>query len=142
MSEQYGRHERVSSVILRTLGQLLQFETKDPRLKEITLTAVRVSKDLSHAKIYFVCQDADKRADIEKALTKASGYFRSELAGRLALRVMPALHFAYDTSVEHGANLTKLIDEAMTQVGPEEEDTSDSSDDSSDSADEKDSTES
>ena len=53
MPREFGRHERLGAQIMRTLSELLRFEVKDPRLQDVSLTAVDLSRDLSVAKVYF-----------------------------------------------------------------------------------------
>jgi len=80
----------------------------------ITLTEVEVSRDLSHAKVYFtLLGDAERLAETADGLAHAAGFLRSELSHRLQLRVVPELHFAHDASVERGMRLSQLIDRAV-----------------------------
>jgi ribosome-binding factor A len=80
----------------------------------ITLTGVDLSPDFKHAKIFFTSlQAGEELAQTLGALKRASGFLRSQLAQRLKLRSVPELHFAYDSSVESGARISRLIDEAL-----------------------------
>ena len=117
MSNDFKRTDRVSENIRRKLAEIIQMEFSDPRLTGfITLTAVTISKDLAHAKVYFtVLNDEPQKAAL--VLNTASGYFRSLLARRIKLRIIPQLHFVYDESVEYGKKLRRLIDE----VNPEDD---------------------
>src|SRR5882672_2367497 len=101
------RLRRVADQIQRELSGFLRSELKDPRVGMITLTGVEVSPDLGHAKVFFTTL-----GDAE-SLAPAAGFLRSELARRLKLRVTPGLRFVHDPSVEHGARLSKLIDDAV-----------------------------
>ena len=93
---------------------LLRSETKDPRVGMITITAVEVTFDLSHATILFTHFGGAALSDEAMAgLTRASGHLRSELSRRLRLYSVPQLHFRYDDSIESGARLSNLIDEAV-----------------------------
>ena len=85
--------ERVASDLVKELGMILLTEVKDEDLKHVTITYANVSNDLSFAKVYFTTLDDDKREKILKDMNNASGYFRSELAKRLDLRVMPEIKF-------------------------------------------------
>jgi len=116
MPKDFSRTLRVADQIQRELADLLQNEIKDPRLNQITLTAVEVSRDYAYAKIYYTTlAEQDKNASIEKGLEHASGFLRTNLSKRIKLRQIPQLIFVYDQSVEHGAFLSKLIDEAVAQ---------------------------
>lgn len=114
MSEGYGRSERVGDQIQRELAGILQFEMKDPRVGMVSLTEVKVSRDLGYADVYFTCvsPDADARS-VETVLGKAAGYLRTTLAGRMQLRIAPRLRFHYDESVQRGRQLSSLIEAAV-----------------------------
>jgi ribosome-binding factor A len=109
-----ARPRRVAEQIQRELAEIIRVELKDPRVGMITLTDVEVSPDYSHAKVYFsMLGDATKVAEAGAGLERAAGFLRRELSHRMRLRVTPQLHFLYDESVERGARLTRLIDEAV-----------------------------
>jgi ribosome-binding factor A len=113
-----ARPRRVAEQIQRELAEILRLELKDPRVGLITLTDVEVTPDYSHAKVYFsLLGDATKVAEASAGLARASGFLRRELAHRMRLRVTPQLHFLFDESVERGARLTRLIDEAVAGRG-------------------------
>jgi ribosome-binding factor A len=99
--------------MLRTLSELLRFETKDPGLADISLTAVDLSRDLSVARVYFsmLDPDADPQPALE-GLRRASGFLRSRLGKELMVRHVPELRFQHDDSIAHGAEITRLIDDA------------------------------
>ena len=108
------RLRRVADQIQRELSALLHAELKDPRVGMITLTGVEVSPDLAHAKVFFTTLgDAEALARTEVGLKRAAGFLRSELGRRLKLRVTPEVRFVHDPSVERGARLSRLIDDAV-----------------------------
>jgi ribosome-binding factor A len=78
----------------------------------VTITGVEVAGDYSHAKIFFTRLDG-KHEEAQQGLERASGFLRKHLAHSLKLRVMPQLHFVYDSSVERGSHLSQLIDQAV-----------------------------
>jgi ribosome-binding factor A len=80
----------------------------------VTITAVEVNRDLSHAKIYVssLAEAAGVEQSVE-ALQRAAGFLRSQLSRTLNLRSVPQLQFLYDASVERGARLSHLIDVAV-----------------------------
>jgi ribosome-binding factor A len=86
--------------------------------------AVDVSRDLSLAKVYVSALSIDQvnAAEIEKGLTKAAGFVRTELGARLSVYNTPRLQFIYDTSVERGIELTKLIDSAVSGSAADDQD--------------------
>jgi ribosome-binding factor A len=108
------RLRRVADQIQKELSALLHAELKDPRVGMITLTGVEVSPDLAHAKVFFTTLgDAEALARTEAGLKRAAGFLRSELGHRLKLRVTPEIRFVHDASVERGARLSKLINDAV-----------------------------
>lgn len=118
MSNNFKRTDRIAQAILRSLAQVIQLEITDPRLKGfITLSDATVSKDLSHAKIYFTVLNDDPALAAE-VLNTAASYLRTHLAKTMKLRTVPQLRFIYDESIEYGKNLSRLID----QVNPKEDD--------------------
>ncbi len=116
MTKDYSRTLRVADQIQREIADLIQNEIKDPRIKQITITAVEVTRDYSHAKVFYTTL-ANKEDSflIENGLEHAKGFLRSNLSHRMKLRVIPELHFVYDESVERGVRLSKLIDDAIAQ---------------------------
>jgi ribosome-binding factor A len=107
------RLERINDLIQQQLALLLLREVKDPRLQHITLSGVETSRDLSHAKIYFVIPDEAKLTEVEKGLAQAQGFLRSALAKACQLRTIPQLHFHYDTSFREGDKLDALLRKAL-----------------------------
>jgi len=102
------RAERVNELMRRELVLLLKQETKDPRLKQVVITDVIVSRDLTSAKIFFSV-DEDSINIITPLLNKASGFFRSSLSKTLDLRHTPTLSFIYDTAPNAGARIDDLL---------------------------------
>ena len=108
------RSERIADEIQRSLAEVIRLEVRDPRVGMVTLTGVELSRDQSHAKVFFTVLGAESAIeDALEGLQRAAGFLRSELAHRLTTRKVPELHFAYDESVERGMRLSRLIDEAV-----------------------------
>lgn len=119
MSNDFKRTDRIAEMMQRKLAQIIRQEVKDPRLPNfITISAVTVTRDLGHAKIYFTALN-DEAGMAEVILNASASYLRTALARTLTLRTVPQLHFVHDTSIEYGRNLSRLIDEANP---PEQED--------------------
>ncbi len=112
MPKGYVRTDRIAEQIQREVAQLLRLDVKDPRVRMITLTGVEVTRDYSHAKVFYTALDGESAA-VQQGLEHASGYLRSQLAHSMKLRIMPQLHFVYDPSIERGAHLSQLIDQAV-----------------------------
>ena len=102
------RTERVNELMRRELVLLLKQKTNDPRLKEVVITDVIVSRDLTSAKIFFSV-DEDSIKIVASLLNKASGFFRSSLSKTLDLRHTPTLSFIYDTAPNTGARIDDLL---------------------------------
>jgi len=134
MSKVSPRLQRVADLLQRELAQLIQLEVNDPRVGMVSVTGVKVSRDLAHADVYVTVMGSvegvsglapgvtlDKagaldRLEVEesiKALNQASGYLRTLLAKRSSLRTTPRLIFHYDQSVARGQYLSSLIDRAL-----------------------------
>jgi ribosome-binding factor A len=114
--KEYARTERIGASLQRALAEIIREQVKDPRLKLITLQEVRVSRDLSHAKVYFTCFPADEDWREQQRLLngRLAGFLRHELALRVRLRTVPELHFVHDESIAYGERLSHLIEEAVT----------------------------
>jgi ribosome-binding factor A len=105
-----GRPQKLGELIQRELSALIKRELRDPRVGMVTITAVDVSPDFSHAKVFYTALDAAHIAEAQQGLTSAAGFLRSQLARRVKLYTMPELRFEYDQSVERGDRLSRLID--------------------------------
>lgn len=106
------RPERVGEQILKETIMLLMERIKDPRVATVTLTGVKVSRDLSLARIYFTLSDPDNRKAAETGLKSAAPFIRRELSQIMRLRFMPEIRFQFDESVSKG----QRIDELLRQV--------------------------
>lgn len=114
MKRQNPRAQRIAEQVQRELMDLLRYEVKDPRVGMVTVTAVEVTSDLSHATVLFTHLGGGAHADeVLAGLTHAAGHLRSQLAQRLRVYSVPQLHFRYDDSIESGMRLSSLIDEAV-----------------------------
>lgn len=114
MPREFSRHQRLGSEVLRTLSELLRFETKDPRLQGVSLTSVDLSRDFSVARVYFsLLNPADSPEPALEGLQRASGYLRGKLGSAIKIRHVPELRFIHDDSAEHGAKISQLIDDAL-----------------------------
>lgn len=120
-SHGFARTDRVSEQIRRELAVLIRDRIKDPRVGMVTLLDVEVSKDLSHAKIWFDVLKTDHALDTQEALNHAAGFLRHELGQLMKLRVTPTLHFFYDDTQSRGNALSALIDKAVASDRHDEE---------------------
>jgi ribosome-binding factor A len=105
----FDRQIRIADQIKHEIGRLLLKESRDPRFSLVSVTAVEVSKDYSHAQVFVtLLNDQDKQVVI-KALNKAAGFFRFQLAHSLNLRTTPRLHFHYDDTLRQGQKIIELL---------------------------------
>jgi len=103
------RKERVASVIVKEISNIVEHEIRDPRLGFITILNVDVSSDLKNAKVFFSCI-GDKSQSLQ-TLTRAKGFIRSALAQRLRMRCVPDLQFELEDSYERGMEIDELFEE-------------------------------
>jgi ribosome-binding factor A len=114
MINQSPRSSRVGEQIQRELATLISTEAKDPRVRLVTLTGVELSPDMRHARVHFTTLESGEEIDaVMQGLQRSIGFYRARLGQLLRIRVMPQLQFVYDDSVERGARLSKLIDDAV-----------------------------
>ncbi|ASQ44870.1 30S ribosome-binding factor RbfA [Legionella clemsonensis] len=121
MRKDFKRTDRIAELMQRKLSQLIQQEIKDPRLPAfVTISSVKVSADLGHAKVYFTVlnNEIELTASI---LNAAASYLRTALAKSVKLRTVPQLHFVYDESIEYGKKLSRLIDKANPENDDEQD---------------------
>lgn len=114
MAREYSRASRLADQIQRDLAELIRLEVKDPRVHLVTVTAVEVSADMTHARVFVTTlADAARADETVQALQHAAGFLRSRLSHSVKVRQVPELRFVYDESVERGLRLSKLIDDAV-----------------------------
>ena len=109
------RIQRIASRLRQDIANLFLAELKDPRLRGIiSITEVKVSKDLSHARVLYsvLGSEADKRT-AARFIEDARGFIQKTVAEGLEIRTSPHLDFVYDDSIEKGAKVSKLIDAAI-----------------------------
>ena len=104
---------RINEDIKFVLSKLLR-EIKDPRISSqglISITSVETTGDLRYCKVYLSVLDPTSEKELKRGLRSASGWLRHELSSALDLRYTPELIFELDRSIEHGAHISKLINE-------------------------------
>lgn len=106
------RMRRVDEAIRQVIGEAVAGELKDPRVGFITVTDVRTSADLSHARVYVsVLGDAEQREASMDGLNSAHGYLQSRVASQLHLKRTPTLAFAYDDTLDRALRVDALLEE-------------------------------
>ncbi|HUI28428.1 MAG TPA: 30S ribosome-binding factor RbfA [Candidatus Kryptonia bacterium] len=110
------RPERVSDALRAVIAELLAREIKDPRIGMVTLTAVEMTPDLKHARVYFSCLGDESAHQRSLAgLRSAAGYIKAHAARTLKLRFTPEITFVFDPSLERADRLSALLRHAEPQ---------------------------
>ena len=113
MAREFSRNQRLGNQILRSLSELIRFETKDPRVAGVSLTVVELSRDLSIARVYFSLMDPEASPDDAlEGLQKAAGFLRSRLGRQIQARHIPELRFVHADSAAHSVHISELIENA------------------------------
>ncbi len=106
-----SRASRVADEIRKEITDVLSKKARDPRIGFITITEVKVTDDLHHARIYVSLQENQDAKKTFAALKKASGFFRGALARNLPLRRVPDVAFFPDQAVKRQSRILDLLDE-------------------------------
>lgn len=105
------RQQRVADRIRAELSELLRREVSDPRLELVTITDVKVDRELAYADAFVsTVGDEARQREVMQALTGATGFLRREIGTRVRLRTTPYLRFHWDASPERGEQLAKILD--------------------------------
>jgi ribosome-binding factor A len=130
VKKESGRRRRIESELQRVLAELIAREVKDPRVGNVTLTAVTLAADMAVAKVFYspfplrsaITGDEGTGKlsrhppqEVQGGLTRAAGFLRGEAGRRLGLRHAPRLEFVFDDTAEKAARLTGLIDRAVAR---------------------------
>lgn len=106
------RPERVAELVRHVVAEFLTGDVRDPRIGFVTVTAVEVSADLSHATVRVsVMGTEDEKARSLEGLASAARFVRATLARQLRLRTSPELHFRLDRGLEHAQRIERVLKE-------------------------------
>lgn len=110
----FSRSDRLGDEFRNELSQMLMREAHDPRLASVSITAVSISDCLTFARVFWVLLSAEEPEEkqlrrVSRALDRAAGFFRTNLAQRMPQRTVPELRFVYDESIERGRRMEQLI---------------------------------
>jgi ribosome-binding factor A len=106
-----ARMRRVDEAVRAVLGDAIAKDLQDPRVGFVTVTGVKTSPDLRHARVYVsVLGDEHARSASLAALRHAHGFLQGRIAAELMLKHTPALTFEYDESVDRGMRISRLIE--------------------------------
>ena len=106
----FTRADRLAGEIQKVLSDLILRRIKDPRLRMVLITGVRLTADLKLARVYYTVtgQDTDVQA-CAAGLNSAVGFFKRSLAKEMKLRYIPVLEFFHDDSFEYGDRIDRLL---------------------------------
>ena len=107
-----ARIDKINEEVKRELASVIR-DLKDSRIPLMTsVVTVNVTNDLRYAKAYIsVMGDEETKKSAMQGLKSASGFIRREMGRRVDLRYTPEFIFELDTSIEHGANIEKLLND-------------------------------
>jgi ribosome-binding factor A len=112
---EYQRADRVGDLLVELISELLRKEIRDPRINAVTVTCVKVSKDLRHARVYFnLLGRSEDRKTVSAGLKSATGFIRSKVAKQLNLRFVPTLEFFYDESEDEAQRIDDLLNQVKS----------------------------
>lgn len=113
--ENMERTDRIAVEIQKEISDIIRNSIKDPRIPQmVSVTRVKVTKDLRYAKVYISIYDSDEeKQNAMTALKGAAGFVRREIGQRIQLRYTPEIVFEPDDSIEHGMHISKLIEETL-----------------------------
>jgi ribosome-binding factor A len=118
-----GRMRRVDEAVREVLSDAISKEVKDPRVGFVTVTAVKTSPDLRHARVYVsVLGEEPERVATLEGLRSAHGFLQGVIASQLSLKHTPSLAFEYDETVARAARLNELM--KADPAPPDQEDRS------------------
>lgn len=118
------RSQRIADRMREELSVMLLEETSDPRLVGVTVTDVKVDRELAYASIYVSALEGSERSkEILEGLEHAQGFLRHELSQRIELRTFPRLRFYWDPTAERAERIERLIaslhqDNSLQQTPP------------------------
>ncbi len=118
----FNRSDRLGNQLHREIGNVIHFEITDPSLQSVTVSEVRLSRNLKDATV-FIAVMGDDRDEVFARLVQAGTYIRKKTAARCNVKYMPRLNFKLDLSRERGAKIDNLLNQVRHDL---EQDSSDS----------------
>lgn len=107
-----SRIRRVDEAVRTVLSEAITQEIKDPRVGFVTVTAVRTSSDLRHARVYVsILGDEEEREAGLQGLRSAQGFLQRKVGREVRMKYTPEITFAYDDSVDRGLRINELLKE-------------------------------
>ena len=107
----YDRNIRVSTLLMQEISNMILFgEIKDPRIQNVIITKVEVSRDLTKAKVFFKASENSNLEEIEKVFNRASNFIKNRLFKKLSLKKPIDLKFFYDDSEKYVKKIDEIIE--------------------------------
>ena len=120
---QGSRPECVADLVRTEISDLLRRSVNDPGVGFVTITRVRVTSDLQHARVFFTTLgDEDRRQQSNRALERATPFLRRQIGRRLTLKRTPVITFHFDESIEHQARVEQLLEDLKISPSTHNED--------------------
>jgi ribosome-binding factor A len=109
MRATFHRTDRIAALLRREIGALVHDAVREKLIPSVSVSDVEVTRDLAHATVYVTALVGEQGKPAVKELNEAAWEFRRELAHRVEMRTVPALHFKYDDSVDRGERIEALL---------------------------------
>ena len=101
------KQQRAAQLIQEILSELFMLEVTDPALQDVTITGVKVDREIEYAEVYV--HALEDRQTVMAGLERANSFLRRELAARTRFRKAPVLHFHWDAAIDHGERIDELL---------------------------------
>ena len=109
MIKKHHRSQRLEGELQKVLAEVIREDLKDPRLSLITITDVKVARDLSFAKIFISHLDEEKAKAGLEALNKGKGFIRKQIGMKLKLRIVPEIAFFIDDTLNYSLKINEIL---------------------------------
>ncbi len=107
----YKRSQRVGDLVREEVADIIMYRLKDPRIGFVTVTGVDMSPDMKNARVYVsILKEEDRELSLE-ILNSSKSFVRTLLAKRLRMKFIPSVEFRFDTSIEYGYKIDRLLKE-------------------------------
>ena len=121
--QRYSRAERVGEMIQQIIADTIRQKLDDPRILAVTITSVRLTKDLRFARVFYALSgDKAAVAAAGQALERAGGLFKKMLEREMDLRYMPELQFEYDQTLDQAERIEQILKKVAPSHGPDDPD--------------------
>ena len=103
------RIQRLEKELLKFINNIVTYTLRDKNLEWVSISAVKLTNDISHAKIYFTFLGEKSPQNVLDTLTKSSGFIKKEIAAAKFLRQIPELIFLHDDLENNARNIDKIF---------------------------------